>query len=149
MKTNPKNEMLSDWLSLTQIQASITSELERELQNKYNLSLNEFYVLYFLSQTNEKKLRLQKLQDMIGLSQSAVSRMVGRLEANNCNALQRHVCEADRRGIYTSLTEVGEENFHKALSTVNEILYASFTNGATQKELQTLLQKMSANGEQQ
>ncbi|GIO08561.1 MarR family transcriptional regulator [Brevibacillus reuszeri] len=149
MKTNPKNEMLSDWLTLTQIQASITSELERELQDKYNLSLNEFYVLYFLSQTNEKKLRLQKLQDMIGLSQSAVSRMVGRLEANNCKALQRHVCEADRRGIYTSLTEVGEENFHKALGTVNEILQASFTNGTTQKELQTLLQKMSANDEQQ
>ncbi|MGG4494969.1 MarR family winged helix-turn-helix transcriptional regulator [Brevibacillus reuszeri] len=143
MKTNSQKDMLSDWLSLTQIQTTITNELEEALQDKFNLSLNEFYVLYFLSQTKEKKLRLQQLQDMVGLSQSAVSRLVGRLEEKNCRALQRHVCEADRRGIYTCLTELGEERLQQTIVSVNEILQAAFSNDNLQMELRTLLQKIS------
>lgn len=135
------NQFLNNWLSLTDIQTSINNKLETVLQEKYSLSLKEFYVLYFLSQTSEKKLRLQQLQDMVGLSQSAISRLVGRLEANNCGALQRSICEDDRRGIYTRLTELGEDKCKMALVTVNDIFKEIQLQEGFQKELHTLIQQ--------
>ena len=142
MKTNQENELLNNWLTITTIHVRIANELESTLQEKYNLSLKEFYVLYFLSQTNDKKLRLQQLQEMLGLSQSAISRLVGRLEAKNCEALQRHICEDDRRGIYTCLTEKGEEKLQKSLETFQEILSAFFSKGDLKNELQSLVDKL-------
>ncbi|KAE8557639.1 MarR family winged helix-turn-helix transcriptional regulator, partial [Paenibacillus polymyxa] len=111
MHNNNTIELLNIWLSLTKLQSNINDELEHALQENYSLSLNEFLVLYFLSQTEEKKLRLQHLQEMVGLSQSALSRLVVRMEAKSCGALQRHICEDDRRGIYTSMTDFGEKKF--------------------------------------
>ncbi|AJI25876.1 MarR family transcriptional regulator (plasmid) [Priestia megaterium] len=139
MTTNPKNELLNNWISITNIQLRIANELERALQKNYDLSLKEFYVLYFLSQSSDKKLRLQQLQEMVGLSQSAMSRLVGRLEAKSCGVLQRHICEDDRRGIYTSLTEKGSEKLQGCLDTVYTILQSAFSKENIHHELQTLL----------
>ncbi|WP_411738518.1 MarR family winged helix-turn-helix transcriptional regulator [Peribacillus sp. S4] len=122
MKSNQENELLNTWLSITNIQTNINHELEKVLQENHNLSLREFYVLYFLSQTNDKELRLQQLQEMVGLSQSAISRLVDRMEAKSCGALQRHICEEDRRGIYTRLTPLGEAKLQIALSTFHHVL---------------------------
>lgn len=142
MNDNTNNELLDNWLALTSLQANINNELENVLQEKYSLTLKEFYVLYFLSQTSEKKLRLLQLQEMVGLSQSAISRLVGRMEAKNCGALQRHVCEDDRRGVYTCLTELGEDKFKRALVTFNEFFAQSTSlKDALQQELQSLNKK--------
>jgi DNA-binding MarR family transcriptional regulator len=142
MNTFNEDERLIRWLSLSHIQSRINDELERSLQEKYGLSLKEFYVLHFISQTEEKKLRLQQLQEMVDLSQSAVSRLVARMEAKNCGALQRHVCEADRRGIYTCITEYGEEKLQKALQTFNEVLQAALLDQGLKEELHSNLQKL-------
>ncbi|MCK1982609.1 MULTISPECIES: MarR family winged helix-turn-helix transcriptional regulator [Peribacillus] len=142
MKNNQEKKYLDNWLSLTSIQMSITNELESALQKNHNLSLKEFYVLYFLSKTSDKQLRLQQLQEMVGLSQSAISRLVGRLEAKSCGVLQRHICEDDRRGIYTRLTTVGEEKLQISLHTVHEILHSALSKGNLQEELQSLIQKL-------
>ncbi|WP_144552544.1 MarR family winged helix-turn-helix transcriptional regulator [Peribacillus simplex] len=142
MTNNQEKKYLDNWLSLTNIQMSITNELESALQKNHNLSLKEFYVLYFLSQTSDKQLRLQQLQEMVGLSQSAISRLVGRLEAKSCGALQRHICEDDRRGIYTRLTTIGEEKLQISLNTFHEILHAAFSKGNLQDELKSLIQKL-------
>jgi DNA-binding MarR family transcriptional regulator len=79
---------------------------------------------------------------MVGLSQSAISRLVGRLEANSCGVLQRHICEGDRRGIYTSITTIGEEKLEKALVTFNKTLREALQQTDIQGELQSLLQAL-------
>ncbi|MDW7615218.1 MarR family transcriptional regulator [Peribacillus simplex] len=142
MKNNQENDYLDNWLSITNIQMSISNELESALQKNHTLSLKEFYVLYYLSKTSDKQLRLQQLQEMVGLSQSAISRLVGRLEAKSCGALQRHICEDDRRGIYTRLTPLGEEKLERALNTFHKILDSAFSKGNLQRELQSLMQKL-------
>lgn len=86
----------------------VAAVLEARLTENYELSLKEFYVLLFLSEAPEQKLKLQQLESMVGLSQSAVSRLVSRFEAKGCGALERKSCEADRRSIYTSLTTSGK-----------------------------------------
>ncbi|MEE4565496.1 MarR family winged helix-turn-helix transcriptional regulator [Paenibacillus polymyxa] len=142
MHNNNTIELLNIWLSLTKLQSNINDELEHALQEKYSLSLNEFLVLYFLSQTEEKKLRLQHLQEMVGLSQSALSRLVVRMEAKSCGALQRHICEDDRRGIYTSMTDFGEKKFDRALETFNQILESALSKDELKQKLQSLIEKI-------
>jgi DNA-binding MarR family transcriptional regulator len=142
MKNNQEIELLNTWLSITNIQSNINHELEMVLQENYNLSLKEFYVLYFLSQTDDKQLRLQQLQEMIGLSQSALSRLVGRLEAKSCGALQRHICEDDRRGIYTRLTPLGEEKLDRALQTFHQVLQSILGKEHLQREFHFLMGKI-------
>ncbi|KAF6651746.1 MarR family winged helix-turn-helix transcriptional regulator [Paenibacillus polymyxa] len=142
MHNNNTIELLNIWLSLTKLQSNINDELEHALQENYGLSLNEFLVLYFLSQTEEKKLRLQHLQEMVGLSQSALSRLVVRMEAKSCGALQRHICEDDRRGIYTSMTDFGEKKFDRALETFNQILESALSKDELKQKLQSLIEKI-------
>ncbi|MDP1513150.1 MarR family transcriptional regulator [Paenibacillus sp. CMAA1739] len=142
MQDNNNIEFLNIWLSLNKLQTNINDELEHALQENYSLSLNEFLVLYFLSQTEEKKLRLQQLQEMVGLSQSALSRLVVRMEAKSCGALQRHICEDDRRGIYTSMTDFGEKKFDKALETFNQVLESTLLKNGLKQKLQSLIEKI-------
>jgi DNA-binding MarR family transcriptional regulator len=123
-------DFMDQWLSIDNIQNKIKKELENVLQAEYRLSLKEFYVLYYLSKAPDKKLRLQQLQEMIGLSQSALSRLVCNMEANSCGALEKHVCTDDRRGTYTRLTDLGEKKLQRSLVSFREILksYLSTVN---------------------
>lgn len=127
---------------LSHIQSSMNNELERALSENYDLTLKEFYVLHFISRSEEKKLRLQHLQEMVGLSQSAISRLVGRMEAKNCGALQRHVCENDRRGIYTCITALGEEKLERALVTFNEVLQNELNQKGLKTDMQAVIEKL-------
>ena len=135
------NDALDIWFSLSHSYSSIHDKLERALEEQYNLSLKEFYVLFFISNTEDKELRLQQLQEMVGLSQSAISRLVVRMEAKNCGALERHVCEDDKRGIYTRITDLGENKLQRALQTVNEVLQNEIQQGEFTK-LQAILDKL-------
>ncbi|AIQ70044.1 MarR family transcriptional regulator [Paenibacillus graminis] len=132
--------MITSWLSLTHIQMKVAGELEAKLQENFGWSLNEFYLMFFLSEAPEKKLRLQQLEAMVGLSQSAVSRLVSRFEAKGCGALQRTVCDDDRRSIYTSLTPLGQEKVDRAQVTVNEVLHEAFPRAETKLLLEQMLQ---------
>ena len=142
MKTNQEKELIDNWLFITNIQMNISNELETALRNEHNLSLKEFYVLYFLSETDEKKLRLQQLQELVGLSQSAMSRLVARLEEKSCGVLERLICEDDRRGIYTHLTKLGEEKLQTALNTFYHVLHSCFAEGNLKQELQAFIRKL-------
>lgn len=107
------NKLLDVWSSLSYIHSNINDKLEHALQHHYGLSLKEFYVLYFISGSEDKKMRLQHVQEMVDLSQSAVSRLVARMEADNCRALQRSVCEDDRRGSILRSPRLGRRSWRE------------------------------------
>jgi|GEM_PF-140113 len=135
MKKDPVNrdQWIDNWLCLTQIQASIANRLETALQEKHQLSLKEFYLLMFLSEAEGQKLKLQQLEDLVGLSQSAISRLVSRFEAKGCGALRRNVCEDDRRAVYTCLTPIGAEKLEKAMPTFKATLAEAFAGEEFQR----------------
>ena len=137
-----ENELLDVWLSLSHIHSTLNDKLEQALLQNYDLSLKEFYVLGFISNSEEKKLRLQQLQELVGLSQSATSRLVVRMEAKNCGALQRYTCEDDRRGVYTRITEFGENKFQRALQTFNQVLQSELQKDGVKSQFQNLTQKL-------
>lgn len=119
---NTNHDFMDHWLIIDSIQNKIKKELENVLQTEYSMPLKEFYVLYYLSKAPDKKLRLQQLQEMIGLSQSALSRLVSNMEANSCGVLEKVVCTNDRRGSYTRLTDLGEKQLQRVLVSFREIL---------------------------
>lgn len=139
MDMNQEHDLITSWLSLTHIQMNIESLLDQSLQAKHDLSLNEFYMLYFLSQAPQKRLKLQQLESMVGLSQSAMSRFVARFEAKGCGALRRSACEEDRRSVYTSLTDIGQEKVNRAFHTFNEVLIKALPDTDLKGLLESLL----------
>ncbi|WNS80691.1 MarR family transcriptional regulator [Domibacillus sp. DTU_2020_1001157_1_SI_ALB_TIR_016] len=142
MENDQKAPLFNGWLALTRMQAAVAQNLEGALQQEHGLSLNECYVLLFLSEAPEKKLKLYQLQEMVGLSQSALSRLVNRLEEKNCQVLRRHSCEDDRRAIYASLTKEGEEKLEKVLNTFCKTLESAFSSSAVQESLQSAFRQL-------
>ena len=140
MTTN--HDFMNYWLSIDAIQNKVKKELENVLQAEYSLSLKEFYVLYHLSMAPDKKLRLQQLQEMIGLSQSALSRLVGNMEANSCGTLEKQVCTDDRRGTYTHLTNLGEQKLQKSLVSFRETLRLRLSDIDVEGIINQLLEKL-------
>ncbi|WP_025689584.1 MarR family winged helix-turn-helix transcriptional regulator [Paenibacillus zanthoxyli] len=140
MEFAESNGLMAGWLALTHIQSNTAGRLEQALQERHRMSLKEFYLLLFLSEAPGKKLRLQQLESMVGLSQSAMSRLVSRFEAKGCGALKRHVCEEDRRSVYTSLTPYGQEKVDRAYSTVQSVLLDALPGRELESVLNQLLE---------
>ncbi|WP_198512571.1 MarR family winged helix-turn-helix transcriptional regulator [Bacillus sp. mrc49] len=121
-----EQNLITTWLAFTRIHAELSNELDRMLQARHQMTLNEFYVLLFLSETPEKKLRLLELQQLVGLSQSAMSRLSVRMENKSCGVIQRIGYEDDRRGVCAIITDRGEIRLQEILATVNETLEKTF-----------------------
>ncbi|MFE6778320.1 MarR family winged helix-turn-helix transcriptional regulator [Streptomyces sp. NPDC057702] len=93
------------WRTLAALYALIEDALERALQRELDLSVSEYGVLDVLSRQSERLMRMNELSRAVVLSQSATTRLVGRLEQRGL--LSRSICVEDRRGIYTEVTIAG------------------------------------------
>jgi DNA-binding MarR family transcriptional regulator len=65
-------------------------------------------------------MRMQQLARAAALSSSATTRLVNRLEERGL--LRRILCEDDRRGIYTELTDAGQALLAQARPTHDRVL---------------------------
>jgi DNA-binding MarR family transcriptional regulator len=113
-------DLVAVWRELMSSHARVSEALERELQQRHDLSLSEFEVLQRLTEANDGKRRMQELADEIHLSQSALSRLVGRLEAEELAT--RAICDHDRRGIWACITPTGRAVQRKADMTHRKVL---------------------------
>lgn len=109
---------IDQWLTYTREQKVLADKLEKDLINSFGLSEKAFYVLLFLDENEHKKMRLNLLQEKVGLSQSAMSRLINRMEDKNCGVIERSTCLDDKRGIYLKLTDYGKEKLEKAKPVV-------------------------------
>jgi DNA-binding MarR family transcriptional regulator len=124
VKKRPESERLTDaWRELNAAHARVCDALERALQDAHRLSVTEYEVLQRQSEADEHKLRMQELADDTHLSQSALSRLVGRLE--KVGYVDRCMCDHDRRGIWAELTEAGRDAQRAAAPTHREVLAAT------------------------
>jgi DNA-binding MarR family transcriptional regulator len=85
----------------------VSEALERALQREHQLSVSEYEVLRRLVADPKGHRRIQELADEIHLSQSALSRLVGRLE--DAGYVSRATCDYDRRGIFACVTDAGRK----------------------------------------
>jgi len=113
---------MDQWLADIRRVKDITDALSKELEARTSLTLNGYYVLYFLAHSEEKKMRLNILQEYMGLSQSAMSRMIVRMEGSNCGSIRRVDCDCDKRGVYIAITDCGLKRLTEAKTVVEEVL---------------------------
>ncbi|MBJ7331607.1 MAG: MarR family transcriptional regulator [Solirubrobacteraceae bacterium] len=108
------------WRDVVAKHAKVSCALDQALGDEHALSATDFAVLQRLVESDEGKLRMQELADEIHLSQSALSRLVGRLEDRGLAC--RTMCEHDRRGIWTCITDEGRVLHDEAAPTHDRVL---------------------------
>ncbi|MFC4563772.1 MarR family winged helix-turn-helix transcriptional regulator [Nocardiopsis mangrovi] len=111
----PRYVLAQGWCALSVLHGTIEAHVERDLQAAHGLSVREFSVLAALSDRPEAKMRMSELAEAVVLSQSATTRLVNRLEDRGL--LGRVLCDTDRRGIYTAVTEAGHRLLAEARPT--------------------------------
>ena len=103
--------LIEIWRDLLDRHARTTSALERSL-HEHGLGVSEYEVLERLATGDKEERRMQDLAEAVHLSQSALSRVVARLEADGL--VTRAMCSTDRRGIFACLTDAGRERYEEA-----------------------------------
>ena len=112
--------LVDSWRELADRHARVTCALERVLQDEHGLGVSEFEVLERLAAPDKDQHRMQELADLVFLSQSALSRLIGRLEFEGL--VTRAICSEDRRGIYACLTDAGRARYEAARPTQRRVL---------------------------
>ena len=97
--------LVDRWRTLASCYNDLACHLERELQERHGLTMSEFETLDRLVGAECEKRRMQDLEAVMYLSQSALSRTVARLEKGGL--VERALCDADRRGVFVQVTASG------------------------------------------
>lgn len=124
-----KQQKIDNWVQLTKYVHYIETMIEKNLKETYNLSLKEFYVLYEIYKAKGKKYKINDLIKIVDLSQSAMSRLITRMEKPTQALVFRQECVEDHRAMYIYLTDAGLEITEQALDTYENLIdKVSFTN---------------------
>jgi DNA-binding MarR family transcriptional regulator len=126
-KKSDHEALTAAWRELAERYSAVSGALGRELYERHGLSLHEFEVLARLASEDHEQHRMQELADATHLTQSALSRLVARLEDEGF--VSRSMCEVDRRGIYACIAPAGRERYEQALPTYRSVLADSLAEG--------------------
>lgn len=118
--TGSDQGLIAEWRDLLARHARVNDALEKELQTRHGLSVSEFEALQRIAENAEDGCRLQRLVDDVHMSQSALSRLVSRLEDRGLVA--RASCPEDRRGMKACLTDDGRRTLAEAAPTQADVL---------------------------
>jgi len=120
------DRLASEWHQLMGRYQRLMCSLDRELGAEHDLSASEFEVLQQLSEAEECSLRMTQLGESAHLTQSALSRLVTRLERDGL--LARKACDNDRRALFVSLTDEGRKRYDEARPTQRRVLRENGTD---------------------
>ncbi|MER6526919.1 MarR family transcriptional regulator [Streptomyces sp. NPDC001508] len=115
--------LVDRWRDILALHARTQCELDRALHG-HGLCASDFEVLDLLSQAAGAdrgcSLRVQEISDRIHLSQSALSRLIARLERDGL--VERAMCAEDRRGVRVALTAKGRALHEQVLPVQRSVL---------------------------
>jgi DNA-binding MarR family transcriptional regulator len=97
------------WRDILSVHARTMCEIDRVL-HPHGLGASDFEVLDLLASATPQEgdqCRVQNLVGRVHLSQSALSRLIGRLEKDGL--VERSMCAEDRRGVFVALTRKGRD----------------------------------------
>src|SRR5437870_1018823 len=109
-----------EWRALLARHADMTCALDRALQAGHSLGMSEYEVLERLAEFPEHSAKVATIAKSVHLSQSALSRVIGRLEVSGL--VERHMCPEDRRAINVRLTDEGLRLQAEAQPTQRRVL---------------------------
>ncbi|MGR3933752.1 MarR family winged helix-turn-helix transcriptional regulator [Streptomyces sp. BRA346] len=141
--TSPAPAASSDqamWGRVLTLHAQVEHQLTQALQRKHGMGLSEFRALECLVQAKDGELRMQELADKVGLGQSSVTRLVGRLFS--AGFAFRDLCPDDKRGVYAVITDDGRQRYADARGTYSEVLSAALNTAGAAPELAGTVQAL-------
>lgn len=116
------------WRSILSVHARTMCEIDRVL-HPHGLGASDFEVLDVLASESPdvgERCRVQGLAGRVHLSQSALSRLLARLEKDGL--VERQVCAEDRRGVRVSLTRKGRD-LHAEVLPLHRAVLARMLDG--------------------
>jgi DNA-binding MarR family transcriptional regulator len=122
VETLPEDQLAEEWHALMGRYHRLSCTLDRELQNHHGISASGFEVLQQLATAPGGTLRMHELGEHVHLTQSALSRLVAKLEVEGL--VERCMCPDDRRSVSTTVTRDGVERYEEARPTQRAILLA-------------------------
>ncbi|MGN9817628.1 MarR family winged helix-turn-helix transcriptional regulator [Streptomyces sp. SD11] len=123
--------LVDRWRDILAVHARTLCELDRAL-HRHGLGASDFEVLDVLaagaSADGGNAYRVQEIAERVHLSQSALSRLIGRLEKDGL--VERCMCPEDRRGVRVSLTEKGRTLHGEVLPLQRAVLGRMLADGS-------------------
>ncbi|MEU3253416.1 MarR family transcriptional regulator [Streptomyces sp. NPDC006997] len=110
------------WREILGVHARTVAEIDRAL-HPYGLGASDFEVLDVLTTEapdEASQCRVQNLVGRVHLTQSALSRLIGRLEREGL--VERSVCTDDRRGVWVRPTDKGRALHAEVLPVQRAVL---------------------------
>ncbi|WP_328498120.1 MarR family transcriptional regulator [Streptomyces sp. NBC_00414] len=124
--------LVDQWRDILAVHARTLCELDRAL-HQHGLGASDFEVLDVLaagaSADGGIVYRVQEIAERVHLSQSALSRLIGRLEKDGL--VERCMCPEDRRGVRVSLTAKGRALHGEVLPLQRAVLGRMLADRAT------------------
>ena len=120
MAKSADEELARAWQELMTRYHRMTCVLDSTLQTEHGITASEFAVLERLAEDSSQSLKMNDLGQHVHLSQSALSRLVARLETDGL--VERSMCTEDRRCVYATLTPAGLELYRAARPTHRHVL---------------------------
>ncbi len=121
------------WVGLLHAYASLVKQLDTELIAAHGLSLSAYEVLWRVAATDNGRLRMTDLAELVLLSPSGLSRLVDRLESDGM--IERVACPTDGRAINATITELGRERLVEAQGTHFEGIRRRFLSNFSESEV--------------
>ncbi|MBU1227250.1 MAG: MarR family transcriptional regulator [Actinobacteria bacterium] len=109
LRTTPASEA---WQAVMTAFTRVRRQLALEVEQEAGIPLDWYGILLMLSQAESGVMRPSEIADQIGLSRSATTRFVDRLEHEGL--VERRECPSDGRGALVGLTAEGEKVFRRA-----------------------------------
>lgn len=98
-------QLVEQWRSIQNSYFRTAGAIDRALEAKFDIGLNEFEILDLVADSEESACRMKALGERTPMTQSAVSKVVDRLE--KAGLVTRETCADDRRSLFLELTEAG------------------------------------------
>jgi DNA-binding MarR family transcriptional regulator len=118
------DDLAREWQDLMSRYHRLSGALDRALQTAHGISGSEFAVIEQLAESRpDHSLKMHDLGETVPVTQSALSRLVARLEADGL--IERSMCTEDRRCVYARLTQAGLTLYRDARPTQREVLRAA------------------------
>ncbi|WP_426998077.1 MarR family winged helix-turn-helix transcriptional regulator [Pseudarthrobacter sp. N5] len=105
MATPKDQQLVEQWRSIQNAYFRTAGAIDRELEARFDIGLNEFEILDLVADSTEAACRMKQLGERTPMTQSAMSKVVDRLQ--KAGLISRHSCEDDRRSLFLELTDTG------------------------------------------
>ncbi|KUO07818.1 MarR family transcriptional regulator [Streptomyces sp. DSM 15324] len=123
--------LVEQWRDMLALHARTQCELDRVL-HRHGLCASDFEVLDVLAESAGEtacSYRVQEIAERVHLTQSALSRLIARLERDGL--VERRLCAEDRRGVRVALTGKGRALHGDLLPAQRAVLTRMLTRSDT------------------